>query len=175
MFPARRPGAHASRPRRLWSAPGTAPCRPAPTYWPVDADRHAAHVVAVEAVAGVEKDLVVAERPEHQADLRAGHRRIGRAGIGRRVACHFCREPIMPHTHNGAQPVGQSGGVLRIEPDAVLAHLVAADVRLEDALDGLAQRHIDVVGAALDANLGLAVEDTEKTLEGVAAMEAQDR
>ncbi len=44
-----------------------------------------------------------------------------------------------------------------------------------DALDGLGQRHIDVVEAALDANLGFAVEDSEAALEGVVAMKAQDR
>src|SRR6185369_11766688 len=55
------------------------------------------------------------------------------------------------------------------------AHLVAADVRFGDALDGLGQCHIDVVEAALDANLGFAVEGAEAALESVVAMKAQDR
>ena len=49
----------------------------------------------------------------------------------------------MPHAHDGAQPVGQSGGVLSIEPDAVLAHLVAADVRLDDPT--VSRRHALIV------------------------------
>src|SRR6185295_16022993 len=50
-----------------------------------------------------------------------------------------------------------------------------ARIGIGGALLGLGQRHIDVVEAALDANLGFAVEDSQAALEGVVAMEAQDR
>ena len=81
----------------------------------------------------------------------------------------------MPDAHDGAQPIGPAGGVLGIDPDAVLTHLVAADVGVGRAFDSLGQGHVDVVEAALHPDARLAVEVSEPALEGVMAMEAEDR
>ena len=131
----------------------------------IDRDRGAARVVLVEAAAGIDEELGLGPRPEHEREFGAGDVVAGRAAVRVEIAVDVEVGAVVAQARDHAQPVGGLQLLLDVEAESRGAARHPRGWSNGARVFGEIEAHLaDVVEAGFDADAQLAGQAADSWL-----------